>query len=118
VLFDPAGETYHLTVPKGSAAVDSGTKLTAKQYDSIWLDVPVDNASKVDAVEANGQKLRAIPQKPGDDGSPGKSVKVLITREITSKPGTVDLTVIGKDGDPIATPHLIITPCENCKETR
>jgi hypothetical protein len=118
ILFDPEEETYHLTVPKGAPAADTGTKLSVKQFDSVWLDVPVDDASKVGSVEANGQALRAIPKKPGDDGSPGKSVKVLITRDITAKPGTVDLNIIGSDGSQIATPHLTITPCETCKETR
>ncbi|HET9866242.1 MAG TPA: hypothetical protein VFQ06_03025, partial [Nitrospira sp.] len=117
VLMDPEGETYQVPVPKApsaEAATAAAKGLKAKQYDSVWIEIAVDDVSSVDVVEADGQRLRTMAS-PGTDGNPAKSIKALLTRAVTDKPGTVDITLFDKTGKPITTATLTIAPCETCK---
>jgi hypothetical protein len=80
--------------------------------------------SKIATVEANGKKLTFLLQiaKP-DTGSSAsnakqqkqdvKSAKIEITRDLTSKPGTVDIAFLDADGKIIGTRQLQIA-CTEC----
>ena len=119
VLLDPYGASFTLDIPKATASDTDKTKVVMlKQYDASWIDVAVDDPSKVGSVEANQVSLHFVIGPDGKNGEKPKSIKVEITRELTSKPGNIDLTVvgIGKDPKTITTVKLQIA-CTDCKNT-
>jgi len=97
VLVSPAGATWALDVPKSQTSTDT-KPITLNQYDSSWVDVPVEDVSKVASVEANQQKLNFRPGKPAKPGDKPKSISVEVTRDLTVKAGSIDLSVLDKDG--------------------
>lgn len=116
VLVSPAPYAYSLDVPKVAAGAEpAGPKpIELKQFDALWVPITVKDVTKVESVEANGLRLRFRNGKPEKEGAPIKTIQVQITREITSKPGDVDLTVLDKGGNSIGEARLRISPCENC----
>ena len=113
VLVAPNRAFYTLAVPEIKTTETKVQPLAIKQYDSLWIEVkPADlipgTAAKVDlgkvtSVEANGATLRTIPSKlppVSGDGKAVKSIKVQITRDLTAKPGTVDVAF--RAGDEIS----------------
>jgi hypothetical protein len=136
----PSGSTYLLGVPPLKAKDDKVTPIQLKQFDSEWLEIaPKDltvtggdsakkpatpDLSKLASVEANGKKLTFLPQMAKvDAGAPPpnaknqkpsvKSVKVEFTRELTSKPGTVDVAFLDADNKIIGTRQIQIS-CTEC----
>lgn len=80
-----------------------------QQYDSVWLTLEFARA-KVSRVEVDGQPLRL---RPND-----KQTDVLVGRELTQKPGNLDLTVYappdqGKD-DMVGKVVRIRVVCREC----
>jgi len=87
--------------------------------------------SKVVAVEANGKKLAYILQTAKDETTKSeisgsdktkagktkqvKSIKVEITRELTAKPGTVDIALLDSSNKIIGTRQIQIA-CTTCTE--
>jgi hypothetical protein len=67
------------------------------QFDSVWIDIPVDDAAEIDAVDANQVRLQKRPGKAKPQ-EPSKVLQVQLTRELTSRPGLVELTLLAKDG--------------------
>gem|GEM_PF-1744925 len=118
ILMDPFGATFALDVPKGSADSTASKSVSVTQYDSVWIDLPVDDASKVGSVLGNQQPLSIVPREAGADGLPGKSVKVLITRDLSSRPGNIDLSVFDKSGKLLTTTRLTVSPCATCKKQK
>lgn len=124
ILVEPtSGTTYPLDVPKAETPnVTPPKSIALNQNDSVWIDVSVDDASKVDTVEANQLKLKwRIPPlaKKGESikkGEPVKKIQVEITRDLTVKLGNVDLTVLDKDGKPIGGTRLNISCSQNCND--
>ena len=116
VLVSPEKFPYTVDVPKVSAAVEPATPkpIELKQFDAIWVTIAVKDAAKVEGVEANQLRLKFRKGEPEKEGGAIKTIKVQITRELTSKPGNVDLTVLDKDGNSIGEARLSISPCENC----
>jgi hypothetical protein len=113
VLVSPLGATWALDVPKLQASTDT-KPITLNQYDSSWVDVPVEDVSKVASVEANQQKLNFRPGKPAKPGDKVKTINVEITRDLTAKAGTVDLSILDKDGKVLTTVKVQIS-CVDCK---
>jgi hypothetical protein len=142
VLVAPSGSTYLLAVPPLKAKDDKVTPIQLKQFDSEWLEIApkeltvtggdstkkaaTADLSKLASVEANGKKLTFLPQMTKvDAGAPTanakapkpsvKSVKVEITRDLTSKPGTIDVAFLDADNKIIGTRQIQIacTECNN-----
>ncbi len=96
VLLNPYGAAATLDIPKGASTTDpTKTKpIMLHQYDSTWVPVTGGDLSKVQSVEANKLSLQFM--KP-NDLKPGEKVKIIqveITRELTSKPGNIDVNVL------------------------
>ena len=116
VLMSPSGVAVPLDVPKAAGADAAASKvISVKQYDAVWIDVPVDDANAAVAVQANGAPVTFNAKSPGADGLPVKTLQVLVTREVSAHPGSVDLTVLDKSGKLLSTTRLTITPCVNCR---
>ena len=116
VLVSPEKFPYTVDVPKVSAAAEPATPkpIELKQFDAIWVTITVKDVTKVEAVEANQLPLKFRKGQPEKEGGAIKTIKVQITRELTSKPGNVDITVLDKAGNSIGEARLSISPCENC----
>ena len=120
VLIAPSGAIYNLTVPPVKAKDDKVGPIELKQYDSQWVEIKASEltsngasaaasgvtASKgakdfngLTAVEANSIAVNYDPHGPDpkvvDEKTkkpkPLVSLKVEITRALTSKPGTIDI---------------------------
>ncbi|MGA2606508.1 MAG: hypothetical protein ABSH01_03510 [Terriglobia bacterium] len=104
VLVAPIGTAFPLDVPKAASGDSTGSKTIALNcYDAVWVDVAVKDASKVDlkSVEANGLKLKArmpFSDKPGKPNEPSTKIQVEVTRDLTAKPGSIDVTMLDTDG--------------------
>lgn len=110
VLVDPYGSVFKVEVPKSTQPPASPPKpVELNQYDSLWIEVAVKDVSKVVSVEANQLTLKYRIPPADDDGNPPKSIKVEITRDLTAKPGDVELTVLDKDGKPLSAIRLHIS---------
>jgi hypothetical protein len=110
----PNGAIYRLDVPKAKTD-DSGAPkpVTLKQFDSAWIDIPKLDLAKVAYVEANQLHLKTRPAKSGGDGKPAKGFQAEVTRELTAKPGDIDVTVVGKDGTTLGSVKVQIS-CAHC----
>jgi hypothetical protein len=117
VLFNPTGAEFEVDVPKLAAAqaaakAAAATKdLTVNQYDSVIIPLTVADASKVASVSANEVKLDF---KPASTKSGETKLNVQLTRDLTSSPGNVDLSVLDASGK-VSVSRLVITPCAKCK---
>lgn len=120
ILIEPgkAGAVYQIEVPKTAAAAAAAAAassaaaakaLTVAQFDSVFVDLTVADATKVAGVEANQLALK-FKSKENDD----KKIRVHLTRELTAKPGNVDIIVLDASGK-TSTARLVITPCAECK---
>ena len=116
VLVSPEKFPYAVDVPKVTAAAEPATPkpIELKQFDAIWVTITIKDVAKVVAVEANQLPLKFRKGQPEKEGGAIKTIRVQITRELTSKPGNVDITVLDKDGNSIGEARLSISPCENC----
>ncbi len=138
VLVAPSGTVYTLAIPALKAKDDKPNPLAMKQFDSQWIeikasDLTADTASKGDkksdgvdlskvvAVEANGKPLLFVKRedKTAVDQDPSQpkttkvsSIRVEITRELTSKPGTIDIALRGAANEFIGTRQLQIARTE------
>jgi hypothetical protein len=123
VLVAPSGAIYNLTVPPVKAKDDKAVPIELKQYDSQWIEIksselttsatPAAGAaapaakgtkdfSQLTAVEANNGPVNYVLPEPDPKAidektkkpKPPVSIKVEITRALTSKPGTIDIAFI------------------------
>jgi hypothetical protein len=119
VLLAPNGTAYRLDVPDFPEKKDVKPQpLALKQYDSVWVDVDIEQGKSVAKVEANGKYLAWRPNEPAktpDDKAAGSKIKVEITRELTSQPGLVDVTVLQADGKVITSKQIDVA-CTQCKD--
>ncbi len=122
VLVSPIAAASTLDVPKAVADSSKPMPVMLHQYDSIWIDVSGDDLSAVQSVEANKLSLQFKTPTNLKPGEKMKTIKVEITRELTSKPGNIDVNVLDKANvlDPkakvLTTTHLQIV-CTDCKNT-
>jgi hypothetical protein len=116
VLISPENAVFSLTAPKLVAADASSQKpITLNQYDAVWVDIGVKDVSKVASVEANQVTIKYRVPAPDKDGNASKIIQAQIPRDLTAKPGDVDLTVLDKDGMPIGSARLHISPSRSDK---
>ena len=118
VLVSPDNRPYSVDVPKVTAAAEPATPkpIELKQFDAIWVTIPVKDGTKAEAVEANQIRLKFRKGEPEKEGGAIKTIKVHITREITSKPGNIDVTVLDKEGNSIGEARLSISPVRTAME--
>lgn len=99
ILVSPLGAVFPLEVPKSAPPPAPAPKsIEMNQNDNLWVEVAVNDASKVEAVRVNQTVLEIIKSQPDADGNPPKTIQVFITRDVTAKSGDVDLTFFDKDG--------------------
>lgn len=119
VLLAPNGTAYRLDIPDFPEKKEAKPQpISLKQYDSVWVDVDIDKGKSVAKVEANGKYLAWRPDdstNAADDKASGSKIKVEITRELTSQPGSIDVTVSQADGKVITTKQIDVT-CTQCKD--
>jgi hypothetical protein len=124
ILLAPNGSIYHLTIPDFPAKKDSKTApapVALGQNDSAWVDITVPAGKVPVTVEANGASLKwrrkdadsKIPPKP--DPKKPLAIQVEVTRALTAKSGTLDLTVLDAKGDPIMKQQIKIS-CSQCSD--
>jgi hypothetical protein len=138
VLVAPNGSIYTLSIPEFKAKEETVKPIELKQYDSVWVEIkpgelatsaspqkgkktePPD-LSKVITVEANGKTLLALKQEDKSAATADeskkktpsvKSIKVEITRDLTAKPGTIDIAFHGAGNELLGTRQLVITRTE------
>jgi hypothetical protein len=118
VLLAPSGTAYRLDVPDLTDKKDDKPKpIELKQYDSAWVDIKLEPDKSPVRVEANGKYLTWRPDdaaKKTDDKT-GPTIHVEVTRELTSKPGLIELTVLDGKGKVIATKQLAVS-CTQCND--
>ena len=115
VLVDPYGATFFVDVQKSKGAEEPGARsIAVNQYDAIWIEVPVEDTSRVSSVEADRFKLKFSSKPATKPGEKSKSIKVELTREITSKPGNVDVTVLDRNSKLLTVARVQIA-CVDCK---
>jgi hypothetical protein len=138
LLVAPNGAIYSLTIPaapKGGKSEDKDSKpdpAALNQYDAPWLQISADDClpipgaddvdlSQVKVVEANGKRLHfvAVSGKPAKGKGGGKagaaevSIEVEITRDLTSKPGAVDIGLRDAQGNLLGTRQLEIAAVDS-----
>jgi hypothetical protein len=138
VLVAPSGSIYTLAVPELKAKDETVKPIELKQYDSEWVEIKASDLTtsatvqkgrkpeppdlgKVISVEANGKPLLYLKQEDKSTSTEDKSkkksptvksIKVEITRELTSKPGTVDIAFHGTSNELLGTRQLVISRTE------
>ncbi len=118
-LVAPNGAVLLLDIPKSESAAGATQKpIQLNQYDSLWIDIPAKDVAKVVSVEANQLLLKFRIPPPDDDGNPPKAIKVQITRDLTSQPGDVEITLLDKDNKPITSTRLHITAVQRRGENK
>lgn len=126
ILIAPNQAMSLLDVPKAKADDSSTAKpIVLKQYDALWVEVTGKDLTGAFSAEANQVTLKvriprsakAAPAKAADSESPPPltKIEVEITREVTAKPGDVDLTILDREGKPVGNAHLQVT-CVLCGE--
>ncbi len=92
-----------------------------QQYDSAWVEVKLAAGKSAAKVEGDGKDLAWRAAEAGADAAKkadakgGSSIRVHVTRELTAKPGTIDLTVLDALGKPIASQQIAVS-CTACGE--
>jgi hypothetical protein len=125
VLLDPEGGIYHLTIPDFPAKKsDTADKpLAMKQNDSTWINIKLPEGKTAKVVEANGAHLEWRPVKDDKAAAsdakktPAQTIEVEITRALSAKAGSVDVSVFDASGTSVARRTIAIA-CTGCGEKR
>ncbi len=113
VLVAPEGAAFVLDVPKATAANPADQKpIALNQYDAIWIDLSVKDASKVVYVEAKQLRPKFKIPPASKEGELIKTIQVY-TKEFTGEPGDVDLTILDKDDKVLNRVRFHIS-CQGC----
>ncbi len=118
ILLAPNGATYRLDVPDLSDKKEEKPKpVEMKQYDTGWVAVKLEVGKIPLKVEANGAFLnwRADSTTKKVDDKAGPTINVEITRELTSKPGLIEISVLDGSGKLIVTKQVSVI-CTQCNE--
>lgn len=118
ILISPENEVLQIAVPKSAKSNDSPASKSVElnQWDSVWLDIETDDASKVSKVQANGLILEHRVKPSADTDKPSKFIQVYVIQKVTSKAeANIDVTLYGSDGKPLGKGiRLHINPCLEC----
>jgi hypothetical protein len=107
VLLEPIEQaTYFLDVPKFNAPpkAEGGPTATINQFDSVIVPLTVKKAVNVASVAAD---LKPLTFKPKSLKADETTINVQIPRDLSEEPGSVDLTIVDKQGNP-TTARLVI----------
>lgn len=113
-ILDPALDAVMvLEVPKVVAKTEAAAEkpISVTQFDSVFVEFPVEKAASVQAVTANQQALSFAPKSDKADET---KIKVHITRALSSRPGNVDVTIVDAAGKS-STARLVVEPCLACR---
>ena len=98
ILTSPVGTPFILDIPKADSsstnAEAEAKPVSLNQNDSLWKEIAVADAKRVEKVIADTEELELNPATPADRESGGKKIKVHFTRKITTEPGKVDVKVV------------------------
>lgn len=112
VLLAPTGGLVTLELPK-KATTPEVKPIEVQQNDSVWIDVVVKDAAAVKTVDANQLKLlfrRVFDAKGIADP---KKLQVQLTRELTSRAGTVELTFLDATDKAVGSVKVKVV-CAQC----
>jgi hypothetical protein len=120
MLIAPYSTVFPLDVPKltPTPTAVSPAPIQLKQFDALWVDVNGKDFIGASAVEANQTQLKfRFPDPPKDAkaGDPVKTIQVEITRDLTTKPGNVDVTISDMSGKQLGTARLQIACISLCE---
>lgn len=133
VLLAPDFSVYHLTIPDfPDKKPDPPKPVAMKQNDSTWITITLDAGKTAKSVEANGAVLPATQWRVKKDDSktpaaggnkPPQTIEVEVTRALTAKSGSVQITVLGAPASAGAAPLVVGTQtvdiaCSQCSEKR
>ena len=117
-LISPEKTVFQLevSIPDRSTTPSGPKPIELNEGDSVWVDIEVDDASKIKRVEANEKTLESRSTPSTDASKPSKSLSIYVTKQVTSQGGSnIDLTFYGSDGKPVGKRvRLYIKPCANC----
>ena len=121
VLLAPDAGVYHLTIPDfPDKKPDTAAKpIAMKQDDSAWIKITLPAGKTAKTVEANGtalvwRQLKAETKTPADPkNTPSETIEVEITRLLTAKSGSVDVSVLDASGTSVARQTVVIS-CNQC----
>ena len=128
VLLAPDAGVYHLTIPDlPDKKPDTAAKpIAMKQDDSAWIKITLPAAKTAKTVEANGaaldarlwRQLKADTTTPPDPkNTPPETIEVEITRALTAKSGSVDVSVLDASGTSVARQTVAIA-CNQCSDKK
>lgn len=125
VLLAPDAGPYHLTIPDfPDKKPDTTAKpVTMKQNDSAWIKITLPAGKTAKTVEANGtalvwRQLKADTKTPADPkNTPPETIEVEITRVLTAKSGSVDVSVLDASGTSVAR-QTVAVACNQCSDKK
>lgn len=128
VLLAPDAATYHLTIPDfPDKKADTADKPVAmKQGDSTWIKITLPAGKRATSVEANGRPLppqqwrELKPETSASSASkdtPSETIEVEITRTLTIKSGSIDVSVLDASGISVKRQTIIIS-CDQCSDKK
>lgn len=125
ILLAPDAGPYHLTIPDfPDKKADTASKpIAMKQDDSAWIKITLPAGKAAKTAEANGaalvwRQLKAETKTPPDpkNTSP-ETIEVEITRALTAKSGSVDVSVLDASGTSVARQTIAIS-CNQCGDKK
>ena len=93
LVLSPIGGLVTLELPKKQAAAEV-KPIEVQQHDSVWIDVTVKDASAIKAVDAAQVKLPFRRTFDAKGAADPKKLQVQLTRDLTARAGTVELTFL------------------------
>ena len=125
VLLAPDAGVYHLTIPDfPDKKPDTAAKpIAMKQDDSAWIKITLPAGKTAKTVEANGtalvwRELKADTKTPADPkNTPPETIEVEITRLLTAKPGSIDVSVLDASSTSVSRQTVAIS-CNQCSNKK
>jgi|HubBroStandDraft_6_1064221.scaffolds.fasta_scaffold05197_5 hypothetical protein len=125
VLLAPDAGAYHLTIPDfPDKKPDTSAKpIAMKQDDSAWVKITLPVGKTAKTVEANGnalvwRQLKDDTKAPPDAKNiPPETIEVEITRSLTTKSGSIDVSVLDATGTSVARQTITIS-CNQCSDKK
>ena len=128
VLLAPDGGHYTLTIPDfPDKKADTTTKpIEMKQGDSTWIPITLKKDKTAVRVEANGLVLPKTQWRevkpdtktpPNPKNSPPETIEVEITRALTAKSGSIQVTVFDAADANVAR-QTVTVACNQCSEKK
>ncbi len=124
VLLAPDAGSYHLTIPDfPDKKPDAAKPIAMKQDDSAWIKITLPAGKTAKTVEANGASLVWRQLKvdatatPDLKNPPPETIEIEITRTLTAKSGSIDVSVLDASGTSVARQAIAIA-CNECRDKK